>query len=86
MTEPDETQRTLEENKALVRRLFDVFASRTTDLEGATAELLAPDFVHRFDTNHAFDRARYLAAVGVFYRAFPDLEYRSRTSSRNTTG
>jgi predicted ester cyclase len=38
--------------------------------------VLAPGYVRRFDTDGVLDRAQCLEAVGVFYRAFPDLIYR----------
>jgi steroid delta-isomerase-like uncharacterized protein len=60
----------------LVRRLYD--GRLTANAAGPTAAMaavLAPGFVHHFDTDNVLDRAQYLEAVGVFYRAFPDLVY-----------
>lgn len=62
----------LDENKAVVRRLYDGINARHLDVFD---EVLASDYVHRSSPEYHFDREGLKeAVVTMFLRAFPDFQ------------
>jgi steroid delta-isomerase-like uncharacterized protein len=61
------------ESKATVRRFFDIV--NAFDLNGAGAELVAPEYRLHFDSAPEMDREQAVAFFEAFFAAFPGITH-----------
>ncbi len=61
------------ENKALVRRFYDIIESH--DLVTLTGEVLAEDYRLHFDSAPEMDRGAAAGFFGAFLAAFPEIDH-----------